>query len=121
MRSIVAAAAAAGGVLAIHAPALARPMLHDPVALNIGVNCQWQKRCMTLQREAMTRSLSYVARARPPQWKVQLCNRNAGRGGYRVDWVGFDHCIRNLSLKRAAQPRRRKGAADLAGRRRRLT
>src|SRR5436190_1386515 len=67
-------------------------VLHDPVTLNIGVNCQWQTRCMSQQRGAMKRALNFVARSRPPQWRVQLCNRNARRGGNRVDWVGFDHC-----------------------------
>ena len=33
----------------------------------------------------------------------QLCNRNAGRGGYRVDWVGFEHCIRNSGLNRRSR------------------
>jgi hypothetical protein len=88
-------------VLANGAPA--RPLLHDPVELNIGVNCQWQAHCMTAQRAAMKRSLAYVASAHPPQWRVQLCNRNAARGGYRVDWVGYDHCIRNKTLKRASR------------------
>jgi len=76
-------------------------VLHDPVALNIGVNCQWQTRCMAQQRSAMKRALSFVAKARPPQWRIQLCNRNARRGGNRVDWVGFDHCIRNSLLRPA--------------------
>jgi hypothetical protein len=74
-------------------------MIHDPVALNIGINCQWQSRCMTQQRAAMKRALSYVEKYRPPQWRVHLCNRNAARGGDRVDWVGFDHCIQNAALK----------------------
>ena len=77
----------------------ARPMLYDAVALNIGVNCQWQTRCMTQQRSAMKRSLGYVSATRPAHWRVQMCNRNAGRGGYRVDWIGFDHCIRNEQLR----------------------
>ena len=77
-----------------------RPMLYDPVALNIGVNCQWQTRCMERQRTAMKRALAYVADRKPSQWRMQLCNRNASRGGGRVDWVGFDHCIRNASLQR---------------------
>jgi hypothetical protein len=80
-----------------------RPMLYDPVALNIGVNCQWQARCMERQRTAMKRALAYVANRKPAQWRMQLCNRNASRGGGRVDWVGFDHCIRNASLKRRSR------------------
>ena len=76
-----------------------RPLLYDPVALNIGINCQWQASCMSRQRGAMKKALAYVARISPPQWRVQLCNRNAGKSGTRVDWVGFDHCIRNPTLR----------------------
>jgi hypothetical protein len=75
------------------------PLLYDPVALNIGVNCQWQSHCMALQRAAMTRALSYVATRKPPRSQVQLCNRNARRGGNRVDWIGYENCIRNPKLK----------------------
>lgn len=107
MRWFFAAAIAAGGMLGLTSRASTRPLLHDPVALNIGVNCQWQARCMMLQHAAMDRSLAYVAQARPAQWRVQMCNRNAGRGGYRVDWIGYDHCIRNLSLKRPPRVGRR--------------
>ena len=39
----------------------------------------------------------------PAHWRVELCNRNAGKGGYRVDWVGFDHCIRNAALRPSAR------------------
>ena len=76
-----------------------RPPLHDPVALNIGINCQWERGCMSRQRGAMKKALAYVARTNPPQWRVQLCNRNAGKSGTRLDWVGFDHCIRNQALR----------------------
>jgi hypothetical protein len=82
----------------------ARPLIRDPVALNIGVNCQWNSRCMAQQRSAMKRALGYVSSQHPPQWRVQLCNRNAARGGYRVDWVGFDHCIRNSALRSLVRP-----------------
>jgi hypothetical protein len=51
----------------------------------------------------MKRALAYVARQRPPQWRVHLCNRNAGKGGYRVDWIGFEHCIRNMALRPSAR------------------
>ena len=83
-------------------------VVHDPVSLNIGVNCQWQPRCMNRQRTAMKRALSFVAKARPPQWRIQLCNRNARRGGNRVDWIGFDHCIRNATLRQPALKRRKR-------------
>ena len=106
MKLIIAAAAAAADIAAMSAVASARGILHDPVTLNIGVNCQWQSRCMAMQRGAMRKALHYVANTHPPQWRVQLCNRNASRGGYRIDWVGFDHCVRNAALKRSSRDRR---------------
>ena len=78
------------------------PPLRDPVFLNIGFVCQWRDRCIERQRSAMKRSLSYVSKHRPPAWKIQLCNRNASRSRDRVDWIGYDHCIRNPRLVRAA-------------------
>jgi len=93
------AAAAAATFVPGTALGRGRPILYDPVSLNIGVVCQWQSRCMTRQRSAMTRALNYVARHHAPQWRVHLCNRNARRSGYRVDWIGFDNCIRNAALK----------------------
>jgi len=83
--------------------AVRRPILYDAVALNIGVNCQWQVQCIARQRAAMTSALSYVARDKPKQKLIHLCNRNASRGPGRVDWVGYDHCIRNPTLKRHAR------------------
>jgi hypothetical protein len=104
MERILAAAALAAIPFATSAARTA--VLHDPVALNIGVNCQWQTRCMAQQRSAMKRALKYVAKARPPQWRIQLCNRNASRGGNRVDWVGYDHCIRNSALRQPVRKRK---------------
>jgi hypothetical protein len=104
-RILVAAALAATPLTASPAHT---PVLHDGVALNIGVNCQWQPRCMAQQRAAMNQALTFVAKARPPRWRIQLCNRNAGRGGNRVDWIGFNHCIRNLGLRQPAPPKKRK-------------
>jgi len=106
MERILAAAAVA--VIALGASGARTAVLHDPVALNIGVNCQWQPRCMAQQRSAMKRGLGFVAKSRPPQWRVQLCNRNARRGGNRVDWIGFDHCIRNSGLRQPVAKRRRR-------------
>jgi hypothetical protein len=102
------AAAAAAMLVTPFALAGARPMLHDPVALNIGVVCQWQARCIARQSAAMRRALNYVAKRRPPQWRIQLCNRNAGRSGYRVDWIGFDNCIRNAALRAPSRTGRRR-------------
>jgi hypothetical protein len=89
---------AIAGVGSSEARALAP--LHDPVTLNIGLNCQWQKRCIEAQVRAMNRARSYVAKRKPPLWRIHKCNRNAARTGARVDWIGFDNCIRNPQLKR---------------------
>jgi hypothetical protein len=106
MERILAAAALAA--LPLSASAARTPVLHDSVSLNIGVNCQWQPRCMSDQRAAMNRALRYVSKAHPPQWRIHVCNRNASRGGNRVDWIGFDHCIRNSAIRFPASLRRRK-------------
>ena len=80
--------------------AQARPPLHDSVSLNIGINCRWERQCIMVQQRAMRRALDYVRTRRPATSRIQLCNRNAARGRYRVDWVGFDNCIRNKALGR---------------------
>lgn len=90
------------GILALSAfggRAHARPPLSDPIKLNIGINCQWQQRCIKTQTKAMKRALKYVKQTPLPLWRVQMCNRNAGRQSLRVDWIGFDNCIRNTVLR----------------------
>jgi hypothetical protein len=87
--------------------------LRDPVTLNIGINCQWQQRCIAEQHRAMQRALGFVRKQRPAAWRVHQCNRNASRGHYRVDWIGFDNCIRNAALRpRPARAARRKSWAQ---------
>ena len=101
--------AATTGAAAADAWSNAPPPLYDPVFLNLGFVCRWEARCMDRQDDAMKRSLKYVRTKRPPAWRVQLCNRNAGRSGYRVDWIGFDNCVRNADLtppRRLRQGRR---------------
>lgn len=83
----------------------ARGIRVDPVTLNIGLVCQWQRACIARQRGAMTKSLKYVAKYKPPQWRIHLCNKNASRGGQRTDWIGFDQCVRNESLSPPPPPR----------------
>ena len=39
-------------------PAGASAPLADPVALNIGISCQWQQRCIKDQTQAMKRALT---------------------------------------------------------------
>ena len=93
-------------VLAAGSQARARPPLNDPVTLNIGFVCQWQPRCMSQQKKAMKRSLKNVRKEQPPTWRIEMCNRNASRNRYRVDWVGFENCIRNTTLRPAPIPAR---------------
>ncbi len=106
----------AGIAIALGAPARGAAPLYDAITLNIGLNCQWQQSCIREHKGAKKRALKYVAKYDPPAWRVQLCNRNARRGRLRVDWVGFDHCIRNsgllqppprlTSFRKASRPRR---------------
>ena len=80
-------------------PAPSRPPIQDSVRLNIGMNCRWERRCIAAQQSAMHSALSYVRTRRPAAARIHLCNRNASRGRYRVDWVGFNNCIRNATLR----------------------
>jgi hypothetical protein len=99
-------------ILLVLAPATAEARssapLYDPVALNIGLSCQWEWRCMTDQHRAMDKALAYVRKYEPPQWRLHLCNRNAARNRSRVDWVGFNHCVRNESLRPVPPPKVRR-------------
>ena len=81
----------------------ARVRTGHPVLNNIGSLCRWQKSCIARQQQSMQSALAFVSSSRPPIWRVQLCNRNASRARNKVDWVGFDACIRNKRLKK---PRR---------------
>ena len=112
MRGVLAAAAAAIaaalGMGGDEARSAGRPPLYDPVFLNIGFVCRWESRCMDRQDDAMQRALKFVRKKKPPTWRVQQCNRNAGRKGQRVDWVGFDRCIRNDDLQPQPMSRRRR-------------
>jgi hypothetical protein len=98
-------------LLALSGPAAAAAAapLHDTVSLNIGLNCQWQQRCIEQQYQAMKRALAYVRKAQPASWRIQQCNRNAARRRNRVDWVGFDNCIRNMMLRAPARAPLKRG------------
>jgi hypothetical protein len=84
----------------VHAAAstILRGQLADPVALNIGLICQWDEECIYDHKVAMRKALKYVAKYHPPQWRIEQCNRNASRGKSRVDWIGFNQCVRNAGL-----------------------
>jgi hypothetical protein len=101
---ILAAVAASAFVIGAGRARAAAP-LYDPVMLNIGISCQWQQRCQHQQRDAMHDAAKFIAAKHPPLWKIHLCNRNAGRGTARVDWIGFNHCIRNYDVGGAPRPR----------------
>lgn len=81
--------------------------IYDPVRLNIGVNCRWQQSCERRQLKAMKDARGYLAKYRPPLWRVHLCNKNAARASARIDWVGFNQCIRNNALRPSSRSRRR--------------
>lgn len=80
------------------AAAPARPPLYDPVLVNIGLNCRWEMRCMKLQQRSMNHALNFIHAARAPTSRIHRCNRNASRGRSRIDWVGFDRCVRNRRM-----------------------
>ena len=98
LKLVLAAGVLGWSAMATAAEARSKPPLRNPALLNIGFVCRWQDRCIDKQQRAMNRALKYVSKRRPPAWRVQQCNRNAGRNGTRVDWVGFDNCIRNADL-----------------------
>ena len=104
MKWTLAALAVASAVTALSGAHAAAP-IYDPVSLNIGLNCKWQARCMAQQRGAMKRAMGFVRKSRPAAWRIHLCNHNAARGRARVDWVGFDNCIRNAALRPPPPPR----------------
>ena len=104
MRRILAAALLA---LSTAAAAPAAAPLYDPVALNISLSCQWQQRCIAQQSKSHKRALRYVRKYKPPTWRIHLCNRNASRKRGRVDWTGFDRCIRNAALRPPPAPPQR--------------
>lgn len=96
------------------AVANARPPapLYDPVALNIGLSCQWQYRCIADQTNAMRRALKYVRSKQPPSWQIQTCNRNASRRHFRMDWIGFENCIRNAAVPARTVRKRTRGYTE---------
>jgi hypothetical protein len=74
-------------------------LLMRPTSLNIGHVCRWEARCMRKQEQAMANALRHVRKYQQPHWKIARCNRNASRGRSRVDWIGFNNCIRNPAMQ----------------------
>lgn len=92
------------GLLAAAGTAVEAKPLTDPVSLNIGLSCQWQQRCMSQQKKAMKRALKFVKKEQLPTWRIQMCNRNASKSRSRVDWIGFNNCVRNAALRPPPPP-----------------
>ena len=88
-----------GAALFGAAPGAATAPLNDPILVNTGFVCRWEPRCMRKQDSARKRALRYVSRKHVAPSKIHLCNRNASRARHRVDWIAFDHCIRNGRLQ----------------------
>ena len=88
-----------GGLIAIAGRVAQSKPLTDPVSLNIGLSCQWQQRCMSQQKKAMNRALKFVRKEQLPAWRIEMCNRNASKSRSRVDWIGFNNCVRNAALR----------------------
>jgi hypothetical protein len=102
------AALAAFGFCFVASEAHATAPIYDPVTLNIGINCQWQQRCQRQQTKAMNDARKFIAAYEVPLWRIQVCNKNARRGPARLDWVGFNSCIRNPALVPPATTKRRR-------------
>ena len=97
-RGIIAAATAA---LSCATPLHARiAPVHNPILVKIGLICRWDNGCIGDQLQAMSAALDYVERKSPPTTRIHACNRNASRGRNRVDWIGFNNCIRNKRIGR---------------------
>jgi len=92
------AALAAFALISVAPEAGATAPIYDPISLNIGINCEWQQRCQRQQTKAMNDARKFIAAYEVPLWRIQVCNKNARRGPARLDWVGFNSCIRNPQL-----------------------
>ncbi len=82
------------------APATAQraPPVH-PVVRNINLVCNSQSSCVQRQWRSMQAAFSFMRAKRLPVWKIEQCNRNAAKQRTRIDWIGFNNCIRNPKVK----------------------
>ena len=88
------------------APSASRAPLQDRVALNIGINCRWEQQCIRSQQFGMRGAAQYIERYDPPLWRIHQCKRNAWRKGNRLDWTGFNNCVRNAAFRYQPPARR---------------
>ena len=77
----------------------AKPGVVHPVVRNISTLCKGDKACIQRQWKGMQSAFAYMRAKRPPIWKIEQCNRNASRQRNRVDWLGFNNCVRNPKVK----------------------
>ena len=70
-----------------------------PVVRNINLLCKSQSSCTQRQWRAMQNAFAFMREKRPPVWKIEQCNRNAAKQRSRIDWIGFNNCIRNPKIK----------------------
>ena len=102
------AALAAFALISVAPEVRAMAPIYDPMTLNIGINCQWQPHCQRQQTKAMSDARKFIATYDVPLWRIHVCNKNARRGPARLDWVGFNSCIRNPQLVPPPTTKRRR-------------
>jgi hypothetical protein len=110
------AALAACALIAVAPEARGTAPIYDPISLNIGINCQWQQHCQRRQTKAMNDARKFIVGYDVPLWRIHLCNKNARRAQARLDWVGFNSCIRNPQLARPATRRHSLSSANVGRR-----
>ena len=86
------------GLAAAGAEAQRAPPIH-PVVRNINLLCKSQSGCVQRQWRSMQAAFAFMRAKRPPVWKIEQCNRNAAKQRSRIDWIGFNNCIRNPKVK----------------------
>ncbi len=86
------------GLAAAGAEAQRAPPIH-PVVRNINLLCKSQSSCVQRQWRSMQAAFAFMRARQLPVWKIELCNRNAAKQRSRIDWIGFNNCIRNPKVK----------------------
>ena len=74
------------------------PAIH-PVVRNINLLCKSQSACVQRQWRAMQNAFAFMRAKRLPVWKIEQCNLNAAKQRTRIDWIGFNNCIRNPKVR----------------------
>ena len=98
-------------LLLLGAVSASRAPVRDRLALNIGINCRWEPQCIRTQQFGRRDAVQYIRRYNPPRWRIAQCRRNARRYGNRLDWTGFNNCVRNAAIRYRPRALRRSGPA----------